>query len=232
MGCSDKEKVDYLLKYCESTQARLNQIDERGAGAINLAAVVAAVAAAVGLFVGKDSVETGICILIPACVVVVISIHCYNNRMIAILSGCIAGAEDVLAGLIGKNIYINNQGLKRFRHAPYFITNDLMGIMYLVIGIIGAVFAFYKIRVNCYIPKLALNIYIVVFSFFCLIYIYELWSNEAIKKHARNYYHMLYDQTKVKKSAYDFSVFDKEFNKQQWKDYFTIGFRKNKIGKK
>ena len=36
MGCSDKEKVDYLLKYCESTQARLNQIDERGAKRNNL----------------------------------------------------------------------------------------------------------------------------------------------------------------------------------------------------
>lgn len=226
MGCSDKEKVDYLLKYCESTQARLNQIDERGAGAINLAAVVAAVAAAVGLFVGEESVEKGICILIPACVVVVISIHCYNNRMIAILSGCIAGAEDVLAGLIGKNIYINNQGLKRFRHTPYFVTNDLMGIMYLVIGLIGSGYAFYRIQLNSYIPKLAFIIYLGVFALFCLIYIYELWSNEAIKKHARNYYHILYDQAKVKKSAYDFDAFDKEFNKQHRKEYFTVGFRK------
>ena len=82
MSCSEKEKVEYLLKYHESTQTRLNQIDERGAGAINLAAVVAAVVATVGLFVGDETVERGICILIPACVAVVISIHCYNNRII------------------------------------------------------------------------------------------------------------------------------------------------------
>lgn len=228
MDDSNKALIKYLIKYHESVQTRVNQIDERGAGPINLASVVAATVAAVGLFVANEDISGKICILIPACVIVVISIHCYNNRLSAILGGCLAGSEDVLAELIGKNVFINHRGYTIFNHLPLFSTNDFMGLMYLLLGLSGTYYAFWKIYTSNLIPLGYWIAYLVFFIVFCLLYGYELWTNEEIKYLARKYYYMAFNQVKDNNGKpIDFRDFDVKFNKKFSKGYILRSFSKS-----
>lgn len=214
MDNSNRDLIKYLITYHESIQKRVNQIDERGAGPINLATIVAATVAAVGLFVANEDISGKICILIPACVIAVISIHCYNNRLSAILGGCLAGSEDVLAELIGKNVFINHRGYTNFNHMPFFITNDWMGIMYLALGFSGTGYAFWKIFKSKLLPFPVWIGYLIFFIAFCLLYGFELWTNDQVKFIARTYYHMAYDQIKDSDGKpIDFRDFDANFNK-------------------
>ena len=110
------------------------------------------------------------------------------------------------------------------KHMPYFITNDVMGIMYLLLGISGACFAFWKIYNNSLIPVIPFIVYVIGFIIFCLIYGFELWTNEEVKRLARNYYHTAYDFHK--ENSNDWSGFDEEFDKRFKRDFFRGIFRK------
>ena len=218
---SNKEKVEYLLRYHESIQARANQVDEHGAGALNIAVVVAAVA-----IFGSDTLNKDIIlILIPMSVIIVFSIHSFNNRITAILGGCLAGVEDVLAELIGKNIYINNRGLKPLYHAPFFITNDAMGIMFGVFGLAGTYYAFVEMFSKNMLPLIYLILYIVVFIVFSLIYFFELGTNEEIKDQARTYYHKAYTQFEVNDKDVDLKALDQDFSERYQKTYIINIFK-------
>ncbi len=205
---NDKEIIDYLLKIHSTMQNIVIKSEDRSIGATNVAAIVAIL----GIFVSnmdKESNSIFYCLLFPIGVLAVLSIYTYHNRISAILRGYLAGIEDVLAQKIGKNIFIFNRGYVPLYHAPHFITNDIMGGMFMFIGLLGVIYSFYRIIVESVLPFPLLIIYIVSFLLFSGIYTYEMLTNGDIKKKSRKYFHIAYEQGNI----------DPKINSADFKNY-------------
>lgn len=204
-----QNQIEYLLKFHDTIQSMVNKTDDRGAGTINIAVVIAAIAMLI-----SNSINYRLCyIFIPMCVLIVMSIYCFNNRVSAILRGCLAGVEDILAELIGKNIFIFNRGYVPLYHIPFFVTNDIMAGMYGVFAVFGVVFSFYQIIEHNYLPIALSIIYIAIFIVFSSVYVYELGTNGKIKKQARIYYHVAYNNEVIDFKGNSFSNFDQDVKK-------------------
>ena len=200
-------RIEYLLRFHESIQTLECQTETHSAGTLNISVVIATVA-----LLGSKQINYKLCyILFPMCVLVVLSIYCYNNHVSAVLRGCLAAVEDILSNLMEKNIFIYNRGYAPLYHIPYFITNDIMGIMYGLIALIGTIYSFYQFFQNSYFHIAFSIFYIIVFIGFGTIYVYELSTNPKIKYRAQLYYHLIYDMQTSSMSMGSFDDFDKEF---------------------
>ena len=188
----DKDKeIEYLLNIHSTIQNMVNQTDERGIGATNIVAIIAIM----GVLVANLNSETTsiYCILFPIGVLTILSLYTYHNRVSAILRGYLAGIEDILATKIEKNIFIFNKGYVPLYHIPHFITNDIMGLLFVGVGVIGIIYSFYQMFSKSLISPFLIIMYIAICLIFGAIYLYELMTNGNIKNKARTYFHLAYN---------------------------------------
>lgn len=203
----NSNEVKYLIEAWKETQGMVEKIDERSIGSIGITVVVAILAM---LFTSGNTNTSGetssfnydlVIIIFPSAITVMLSVYAYNYRLCEICKGILAGIETILTNKFNTKMFIHYGYHKKLYHFPYFITNDIMGIMFLILVIVANVFFFYQmyfiIEIYYWIP------YLVLLCLFSLIYIFELATNmkyrEKVKKDFCDEYNKRNSIVKVQK---------------------------------
>lgn len=187
-------EIEYLLNIHSKIQDMVIKTEDRSIGATNIATIIAILSVFVTDLNGKSKEETNniYCLFLPLGVLAVLSIYIYHNRISAILRGYLAGVEDILSKKIGKNIFIYNRGYAVLFHFPNFITNDIMGFLFVSVGVLGIIYSFYQILLQSLLPISLIILYIIVCIFFGSVFTYEFITNGKIKDKSRTYFHLAY----------------------------------------
>ena len=127
---------------------------------------------------------------------VALGIFSFFLRKEAYLRGYMAGVEDIIGSIIGKNILIKHKGYEELYKSPYFITNNTLCPMIALLAsplvVLAIGYLFYNCVSNISILIISI-IYVVVFAISALVFVFELATNGRAKDRARAYFHLMYN---------------------------------------
>lgn len=150
-----------------------------------------------GVYIGNNVfLLTFSAISLPFILLVAMGIFSFNLRVDAYLRGYLAGVEDAIADITGKNILIKNRGFEKLYNFPYFITNNALCPMLSVFAAPLVIMCFYFLFLN-YGSNIGaliiIIIYAMVFVLSSITFIFEMSTNKKAKDRARTYFHLNYN---------------------------------------
>lgn len=118
----------------------------------------------------------------------VIYLITFNNKYSAIIRGYLAGLEESINNDLKESIFLYNKGYHELCHGKFFLTNDIIALLYGFVVIAIPTFCFYSLMINQIKNKILIAIYIVCYIAFLSIFLYDLLTNGKTKKYAKIYF--------------------------------------------
>lgn len=192
----NKTRVEQKVLLWQQMQSMVMTIEERNHKMMSLGTIIPAIVTVLSaLFENTNGVSRNFYIcayaVIPFIMLLVISLITFNNKYSAIIRGYLAGLEKNINRELRETVFLYNKGYNELCHKKFFITNDIMAILYGLVIIIVLAFCFYSLMMQT-IYKYLIIIYIGCYIGFLIVFIYDLSTNRKTKKYA-NIYFCLYN---------------------------------------
>ncbi len=186
----------------EELNQTVNIIENRNFNTLSLSSLFAGIALIVSSMTKTEVFFSYICIIIPAIALIVFFYNAFNNKITAILKGYLCGVEQLLNSSIKKNIYTWHLNFRNMYRIPYFLANDLSGIMFFCVAAVVVIYSYIKmfqLALSSETYKVAFIIliilYILFFLFFAIIFAVDTFTNGKTTKTAHAYFIENYNTT-------------------------------------
>lgn len=187
------KNIEYKIALWEKLQSIVVENENRNTGSVSVVSIIATGITLCGVLWDNEIINV-IFYMFPLIICFCVFIYTFNNRVSALIRGYLADIEDVINEDINENIFIQNNSYSELYHIPYFITNDIVSVLYgLVISLISIV-SFENMFKSFSGSRIILVLYLIFYVVFLGICIYELLTNGKIKRIARAYFHYVHDQ--------------------------------------
>lgn len=187
-----KSNVEHKISLWSQMQSMVMNIEERNHKMLGLSTITPTVFTLIASMNGENGYINQfflMCIyaIMPLILLYAVFSGAFNNKYSALVRGYLAGLEESINKELGEEIFIWNKGYSELFHKRFFLTNDLISILYGAIVIIVPVFCFYNLFIH-FECDILIIIYVAVYVAFLSISLFDLLTNGKSKKYARIYY--------------------------------------------
>lgn len=195
-----------LEKHCmflwEKLNETVNVIENRNFNTLSLSSLFAGIAFIVSSMTKAENLFSYICIIIPVIALIVFFYNAFNNKIAAIIKGYLCGLEELLNSSIKKNVYTWHLNFRNMYRIPYFLTNNLSGIMFFCATAVIVVYSYIKMfqlaigsETHKVVFIILIILYILFFLFFAIIFAVDTFTNDKATETAHAYFIKNYNIT-------------------------------------
>ena len=187
------KNIEYKIVLWEKLQSIVIENENRNTGTVSVVSIITTGITLYGVLWDSEIINV-IFYMLPLLICFCAFIYTFNNRVSALIRGYLAGIEDIINKDIDENIFIQNNSYSELYHIPYFITNDIVSVLYGIVIFLISIVSFENMFKNFSGQRIILILYLIFYIIFLGVCIYELLTNGKIKRIARAYFHYVHDQ--------------------------------------
>ncbi len=193
----ENEKLD--TQYCVLLWKKLTDtafnIDNRNMSTLNLSTLIAGAALILTINNDNSKMLNYSVYLMPTMILIAFFYNAFNNKITAILKGYLSGIEEILNTELNKNLFQWSSRYIQIYRKPYFLSNDLGGIMFFIIAITIVIYSFIKMfqfktitTFNKTFYLVFVILYLAFFAVFSIIFVIDTFSNLKTKQLSHDYF--------------------------------------------
>lgn len=186
-------RLEQKVLLWKQMQSMVITIEERNHKMMSFGTVVPAIVTVLNILFEKSTNEMYlnfyICtyLAIPLIMLLVIYHITFNNKYSAIIRGYLAGLEESINKDLKETLFLYNKGYEELCHGKFFLTNDIVAVLYSFVMISIPAFCFYSLFEQTK-QVVLIALYIAFYIGFLSVFLYDLFTNGKTKKYAKIYF--------------------------------------------